>query len=585
MPVWNPNNSSTMRIARKVDKTAPDVELRYSNWFSQLVNMLQTTFLFVIGGRGTSKSEDILAERTMDIAYEMPGAFVALSADTFMNATKNIVPSIVNGWRRKGWIEGTHFVVDVRPPDHFQLPYKPIFNWKHTITVFTGTHFKIISQDRPSIGAGDSFQHHIGDEAKYLNDKKLNKVNPAIRGEFVRFGHSPFYGGLTFTTDMPDPNQGDYDWILRMADNMDKEKIRYLFQLAVEVNKKRALMVRRSHFCKAHPQDKTAKVKLLRVEKSLKVWEERFRKFRMNTTFFYVVSSFVNADILTEGYFKKLLETMDFKEFMVAILSLVPKLDQGVMFYPNLTPGNFYLDGFNYSNRDKFKSTDDYIESSLDLKYINHNAPIEMGLDTGNMCSLVMGQEQGRVLRLLKEFHTLPPNFLKELGAMVVEYFKYHRLKQIMLWADRAANKGKQVGEDHASKFIHALEYHPDGSPTGWIVTHMTDNQGNIEHQREYELMLDLLSGENPNLPTLLIDRHNCPNVKSSMELAKKIIKVDRYGNKTIHKDKSSEKLPLAQLPKDSTNYSDAVKYFCCRQNYLDHTKGRVTRYEDPGTY
>ena len=574
-----------MRIQKNVDKKAEDVELRYSNWFSQLVNLLQTTFLFIIGGRGTSKSEDILAERTMDIAYDMQGAFVALSADTFMNATKNIVPSIVNGWKRKGWVEGVHFVVDVRPPKHFKLPYKPIFNWKHTITTFTGTHFKIISQDRPSIGAGDSFQHHVGDEAKYLNEKKLNKVNPAVRGEFVRFGHSPFYGGLTFTTDMPNVNQGEYDWILRMADNMDKEKIKYLLYLAVETNKIRAEMVRRMHFCKEHPQDIGAKRKLKRIEKTLKKWEERLRKFRMNTTFFYVVSSFVNADILTAGYFKKLLENMDFKEFMVSILSLEPKLEKGLMFYPNLSPTNFYMDGYAYGNRDKYKSTDDYVESSLDLRYIDHNAPLEFGLDTGNMCSLAIGQEQGRVLRVLKEFHTLPPSFLPELGEMVVEYFKYHKCKQIMLWADRAANKWKQVGEDHASKFKKAIEHNKDGTRTGWVVTVMTENQGNITQQREYELMLEMMSGSNKDLPLLLIDKHNCPNIKSSMERAEKIIKVNREGNKTIHKDKSSEKLPNSELPKKSTNYSDAVKYLCCRQSYLDKTKGWTTQYADPSSY
>ncbi|MEX0273249.1 MAG: hypothetical protein AB3N16_02615 [Flavobacteriaceae bacterium] len=202
-----------MSNRKKIRKDNPEVELRYSNWFSQLANLLQTTFLYVIGGRGTSKSEDILAERTMDISFDMPGCFVAISSDTFMNATKNIVPSIINGWNRKGWVEDIHYVVDKRPPKHFKKPYKPILSWKNTITVFTGTHFKIISQDRPSIGAGDSFQHHVGDESKYLNEKKLNKVNPAVRGEFVRFGKSPFYGGGTFLTDMPDPKQGGHRWV------------------------------------------------------------------------------------------------------------------------------------------------------------------------------------------------------------------------------------------------------------------------------------------------------------------------------------------------------------------------------------
>lgn len=565
-----------MKLNRKIDKNADDVELRYSNWFSQLVSLMGTTFLYVIGGRGTSKSSEILAKRTQDLSYDMPGAFIALSSDTFMNAIKNIVPSIIEGWNRKGWVEGVHYVVDERPPKHFKLPYKPILNWKHTITTFTGTHFKIISQDRPSIGAGDSFQHHIGDEAKYLNEKKLNKVNPAVRGEFVRFGKSPFYGGATFTTDMPNINQGEHDWILRMADNMDKEKIRKLVELAMVVNEIRIELVNAMHKSKKNPQDTTAKRDLENTKKKLQRWEERFRLFRMNTTFFYVVSSFVNADILTTGYFKKLLETMDFREFTISILSILPKLEQGMMFYPNLTTKNFYRDGFNYTRRDQYRTLDTFEETSLDLKYVNHNMHLEAGLDTGNMCSMPIGQPNGDNYRILKEFYTLPPEFLPELGEKFREFFKYHKRKELHLYHDRAANKYQSVGEDHASKMKKAVEYDKEGNATGWVVTLMNRNQANITQQQEYELLLELLTGQNKDLPMLLIDQHNCPCVKSSMELAIKIIRTDKEGNKTVHKDKSSEKLEASQLPMKSTNMSDGVKYLLCRPEFIDKLKGET---------
>ncbi|UOB16580.1 hypothetical protein [Abyssalbus ytuae] len=563
-----------MSRRKTVDKDNESVELRYSNWFSQLVNLIQPTNIYIIGGRGTSKSTDILAERSMDIAYEMPGAFVAFSSDSYMNAIKNIVPSIIEGWKRKGWIEDIHFVVDARPPKHFKLPYKPVLNWKHTVTAFTGTHFKIISQDRPSIGAGDSFQHHMGDEAKYLKEEKLNKVTPAVRGEYVRFGKSPFYGGDTFTTDMPNPNQGEHDWIMRMADNMDKEKIRTLVQLAIEVNKERIRYINTQKKYNDNPADTTAKRKFKNAEKSMKRWEERLRLFRKDTTFFYIVSSFVNADILTEGYFKKLLETMDFREFMVSILSIPPKLDQGVMFYPNFSYKNVFNDGYIYDRRDNFKINDEYIESSLDLKYILHDLPLDGGLDTGNMCSLVIGQEHGKQYRGLKEFWTLPPDFLPELGKNFVEYFKYHKRKELRLYHDRAANKWKQVGEDHASKIKKAIEYDENGRRTGWNVILMNQNQGNILQETEYELMLEMMSGKNDRLPILVIDKHNCKCWKSSMEQAMKIIRVDREGKKTIHKDKSSEKLPVHQLPMKSTNMSDAGKYLLCRPEYLNKLKG-----------
>jgi len=46
----------------------------------------------------------VLAERWQDIVWDMPGAQFAWAADTYLNAQKNVVPSLVEGWERLGWI-------------------------------------------------------------------------------------------------------------------------------------------------------------------------------------------------------------------------------------------------------------------------------------------------------------------------------------------------------------------------------------------------------------------------------------------------------------------------------------------------
>ncbi|MEX0275710.1 MAG: hypothetical protein AB3N16_15165, partial [Flavobacteriaceae bacterium] len=376
----------------------------------------------------------------------------------------------------------------------------------------------------------------------------------------------------------PDPNQGDHDWIIKMSGNMDKDKIRKLIEVARVVNEVRGEWVVAKREMDENPTDTTKKRNFKNVQKKRDRWEERFRLFRMGTTFFYIVSSFVNVDILTTDYFKKLMQTMDFSEFMVSILSIYPKLEIGKMFYPTLSSKNFFSDGFNYTRRDDFGTLDNFEECSLDLKYVWHDQPLEAGLDTGNMCSLPVGQPQGRVYRGLKEFYTLPPKFLPELGKEFRDFFKYHKLKELHLYHDRAANNYESVGEDHASKIKKAIEYNEDGSATGWVVTLMNRNQPTISQQQEHELFLDLLSGRNPDLPLLVIDRHNCPNWKSSMELAEKLIRTDKHGNKRVHKIKTSEKLPKNELPKRSTNFSDAGKYLMCRPEYLEKTKGESSR-------
>lgn len=555
-----------MARKRAIPKTSDDVELRYSNWLAQTILMLQSKNLGLVAGRGGGKTTEIVATRVQDISYDMPGCYLAISSDTFMNARKNVIPSLIEGWKRNDWMEDYHFVVNKRPPSHFDKPYKSPIEWKDSITHHTGTHCKIVSQDRPSGGAGDSYQHVVGDEVKFQAERKINKLTPAVRGGEIKYRKSPYYGGRTFTTDMPNLNHGEHDWILRMEKNMDVEQITLMLQCAFVINEIKVEL----YHAEARKDDAACKL----IKNKLERWIERFRLLRKNSTFFYIASSLVNVDFLGFDYFKEQLETMVFSEVCSSIFSITPKLEKGQQFYPNLNLSNFYKDGFTYKRVDKIDYRDEIEELSLDLKHIIHTQAIEAGLDTGNMCSLITGQDQITKNRVLKEFYTLSPDWLPELGKKFREFYKFHKEKHLMLWTDRAAFNYKKVGEDHASKFKKAVEYDEHGNSTGWTVTIMNEDQATIYQQEEYELCLALFAGTHPELPELLIDQHNCKCLKSSMESAEKIIRTSQQGNKTIHKNKSSEKLPLEHLPMRSTNMSDAFKYYVCRPHYLEKIEG-----------
>ena len=206
---------------------------------------------------------------------------------------------------------------------------------------------------------------------------------------------------------------------------------------------------------------------------------------------------------------------------------------------------------------------------------MQHNSPIEGGLDTGNMCSLVLGQPDGEdKYRVLKFIHTLAPDFLPKLGEKFRNFFKYHLNKHLVLYHDRASNQYQSVGEDHASKIKKAIEFDEEGNSTGWTVTLMSREQGTIYHQTEYELMLEFFGGTNKELPKLLIDAENCKEIKSSCELSEKLEKADKNGVKRIHKNKSSEKLAIDLLPMYSTNPSDSLKYLLCRPEFLEKISG-----------
>ena len=559
-----------MSRRKKINYESDNVWLQYANIISMVVQLIKVKFLYLILGRGTGKTTDILANRAKDIAYEMPGCFVAITSDTYMNAMKNVVPSIIEGWERSGWVEDIHFVVGKRPPKHFKKPYKPVYNWKHTLTVLTGTHFKIVSQDRPSTGAGDSYQHIIGDEVKFQSEKKLNKLTPALRGgDYVKFSKSPYYRGRTFTTNMPNTNHREHDWILRMKKNMNVFQIKKLLQAALVLNEIRTEKLI------AEEKNETANIALL--EKKAKRWEARVNKFRTESTFYFEGSSYINADILTEGFFQDIIDTMVFGDVKTSILSIEPTLEKGQKFYPNITDKNYYSDSYNYKRVDAQAMTrDGFIVKSSHLKHCISNQPLEIGLDTGNMCSLPIGQEQGNVYRVFKFLYSLAPEFLPELGERFRTFFENHECKEVFAYTDPAAYNYKSVGEDHAGKFKKAIEEYKDGTPTGWTCVLMNkDDAKKIPQQVEYELMLEMPIG-GYGLPKLMICKNECKPLKSSLEKAQIVIKTDRDGNKTIHKMKHSEKLDLDRLVMESTNPSDSLKYLSCRPVYLEKIAGKL---------
>lgn len=559
-----------MSRRKKINYDSENVNLQYANIISMVVQLLRVKNLYLVLGRGTGKTTDILANRLKDICYEMPGCFIALTSDTYMNAMKNVVPSILEGWERSGWVEDVHFVVGKRPPEHFRKSYKPVHNWKHTITAVTGTHIKIVSQDRPSTGAGDSYQHVGGDEVKFQSEKKLNKLTPALRGgDYVKFSKSPYYRGRTFTTDMPNINHREHDWILRMKKNMNVDQIKKLLQAAIILNEIRTE--------KLIAEENGEKLNVSKLEKQEKKWASRVNKMRIESTFYFEGSSYLNADILTEGFFQDIFDTMLFGDVKTSVLTIKPTLEKGQQFYPNITSKNFYSDSYNYKRVDSQSMTRSGFEvNSTHLKHCLINEPLEIGLDTGNMCSLPVGQLQGQYYRVFKFLYSLAPDYLPELGERFRTFFADHQCKQLFAYHDRGANAYKSVGEDHASKFKRAIEQDKDGNPTGWVCTLMNRDQATISQQVEYELMLEMPIG-GYGLPKLMICKNECKPLKSSIEKAQIIVKTDaKTGQKTIHKNKTSEKMALERLVMESTNPSDGLKYLMCRPEFLEKIAGKL---------
>ena len=576
-----------MTRKKKLKTTSDDVEVRYANWMAQLIAIVQPWSLYWIAGRASAKTVQVLAERVQEVAQDCPGAPFAWVADTYSDLHKNVIPSLIDGLALLGWHPGTHYVINQEPPREWrQRMYNVCTDWKNTMTFYTGFNFTFISLDRAAIGAGRSYVGVFGDEVKYFPEEKFTNLLKAVRGFRVKYGDSVWYRSRTLTTDMPNPNHlGEYDWILKLARQNDKPRILLAMRAGFVYNDtKREYIARlqqadelrarcrtdaslRPALAEAERQTALARRTMLR-------WEQRWLKTRRGLSFFFISSSFVNADILGEDWFHD-----EFAEGLEGaacnILSVIPRLEAAQMFYCNLSMKNFYADG--YLNDVIDRHPFGWEQDSSALRYLDPGRPLEAGMDAGNMLSMVFAQQAGHVLRVLKELYTLPPQNVRDLADKFLQYFRPHRRKLLKLYYDRSMNNYSRTGADMATQIKRAIEVDADGRRTGWRVQLMSLGQGNISSNLEYRFFQELLPGHlEARLYRLLIDQHNCPCLKSEMEVTRTKAKADeRAGTTQIVKEKTGDKLPIARLPRESTNLTDALKYLVLRPEVVKMWQGK----------
>jgi len=551
-----------MKTKMKYDPEA--VQLRYMNWLDMMINIMKPKNLYIYVARGGGKTQSILAHRTQDVCKEMPGGVFSFVADTFINALTNIIPNIIIGWKRNGWLEHDtlpgHFILDKKPPVEFKKNDLRLTDYNRTISTYNGCLFLLKSLDRPSMNAGISVLHRFGDETKYFREQKIKKTAPTLRGDRNEFGNSPYFMGTTFTSDLPNLSDGEFDWMTQMEFNADKKLNYNLFQFGLMVNE-----IEYELYEAIKNEIPPREIQL--IKDKLERWKYKFNLLRRRSTFYYIASALVNIDILTFDYLINNYQSLSYEEFKTAILSCKPSLERGQRFYTNLNNDHFYQDSYNYDRADSM-GIKEFVHTSFDLRYIVKEKPIDAGYDGGNMMSLVFGQEQGSVYRVFKCLHTLSPEWIRELADKFIDFFAQHKTKVLNLYYDRAANNYRKAKKDWASELKASIEFNVEGRKTGWQVNLMSIGQGDISMAVEYNFMTVLMSGKEKRLPILKICSYECKELKSSLELAEAKT-VMKAGKKVLIKVKTSEKKKLSDLPMHSTNMSDAFKYLMCRRNYL----------------
>ncbi len=570
------------------------VSRRYINQYAMVAALCMPQNFVGILGRASAKTTQFQAMRIQQAVQECPGAPFVWVTDTYSNLHKNVIPSVLEGLRFLGWEQDREFVIDRLPPVEWQRRmYNVIDKYKQVMTFWNGFTFTFVSLDRPSIGAGRSYVGLFGDEVKYWPEEKFTNIRKAVRGYRARYGDSPWYRSLSLTSDMPNPNHtGEYTWVMKLAKLMDKEKVKLLLQTGQVVNEARrryAECLSRKEEGRGNKYDYPAAgspgssgedgnhtssllpltSSLKNAERNLDRWEQRWLELRRGTTLFLVASTLINADVLGEEFFREELEA-GLEGIDTNLLSIPQKLTADQLFYCTLTARDFFHDGIRNDILEQHPYG--WEQDASVLRYLDPERPIDGGMDDGNMKSLVIGQQQGREYRVLKELFTLPPDNERQLADRFLDYFRPHRHKLLRLYYDRAMNNYRRTGNSAMQRIKQAIETRADGTRTGWRVQMMSLGQGDIYGDTEYRFFSALFARQlTRQLFTLTIDAQNCPNLKAEMESAPvRVVEDKRTGRKQLRKDKRGERLPAHRLPQESTNLTDALKYLVMRREWLN---------------
>lgn len=547
-----------MSRRKKIEDSA---EVKYGHILQVMTDWIDTTVFVAVCGRGTAKSTVVLARRSWHCIMDMPGGAFAFVANTYANLENNVMPAVQKGWQLMGLIEGIHYVKGERPPESWRRKCSVIVDdWSNTYSFWNGCVIFLGSLNNPSLLAGKSVLHIFYDEAKYAKDEKVNRAMPILRGDALTFGRSHLFLGYTVTTDMPDVNEGEYDWFFRSADQMDPERIAAIVQVASMRND--ALI----RLTKAENRKNPAVSTLRKLQAEIEKYDGWLLKLRKGATFFINTSSFINVDILTLDYIKRLAAgTLETHEFNKSVVGMKPGVRRDLRFYVLFGEDLKYYNG---------TRSGEAAYSSRELTYLHHDQELDGGMDFGNMLSLVIAQTDGQYYRCHRNFYEIPPRWFRELADQFLAFFAQHENKVLNLYYDRAGNNFEKQKEDYATKIKDAIEKDAAGRRTGWIVNLKSKKQATIKQEAEYDFMQELMSGKNKQLPHLLVDAVNCREMVASVELARAEVQY-RNNQKVVHKVKKSERLEPKKLPMHSTNFSDAFKYLMMRSQWVLAAKGK----------
>ncbi|QIP16813.1 hypothetical protein G8759_31310 [Spirosoma aureum] len=526
-------------VDRSVVGLADDVQVVHRHYNKpQMRSMLVgASEEYAVWGRGTGKSEGLIAPRTFRNVEVMPRGHGCFVGATYLQLLERTLPPVIKGWEAMGMVRGRDFWVREKPPKKLNIP-QPIvgpITTEHCIFFRNGAVASMVSQDRPGSSNGKTVHWIAGDEAKFLNKPKLDsELLLTNRGDDRYFGGKPEFHSLLFCTDMPTSKSAM--WILEQDKRMEPERIAAILTIRYQIYALYEQLL-------AYPAKRKA------IQNAIAKLQAQWDELRKNAVYFSEASTLDNI----HGFGFKALADVKARLprfiFETAVLNRRPFLTEAA-FYPDLDEHHFY-DSLDYSYIDKFNNDDFGKGKFNDCRKDNDldkSLPLDVALDYGaSINTLLTGQPRGRQYRILKELYVTHPDRLEDLAKAFCAYYRHYPTKEVNYFYDHTAT-GTSAISNKSPRDIFADYLEKEG----WVVN--LEYLGHTDDpEKRYELWGRCLRGGDVDNYDVRFNRQNTEYVRVSMQQAQ-----IAQGATGFKKDKADEKNKEIDQ-RQTTHFSDCA--------------------------
>lgn len=534
-------------------------QIKYLNAPQMLWARVRAQKTVCIWGRGTGKSEGLVAPYTLDCIHAMPRSNGFLLGTTYEQLLTRTLPPLIAAWESYGYRKGVHFFIGKfappawRWPRAFRYPEKP----DHYIQWYNGTGIYLVSQDRPGTINGVRTHWGAGDEAKLLNYARVQEevIPTMVNGQAHLWGHLPQYSSLLYCSDMPTTPQGR--WLLDMEKEMDKEVIEAILYTQSELTRCQMKLAEATGTQVGEPYE----LRTLTGSQTGRTWHNRIahlesalRDLRRDTTYVSYASTLDNVHVLGLDGIRQLRRNLDDLTFQTSVLNKrIIGVENG--FYSTLSEDLHGYDALNYPYIDRLGLAEGQQQTARDARWFTDavgSQPLDMACDYNAAINCVaVGQEVRQPdlweYRLLNTMFVLDPLKITDAMKQFCLFYAWHPNKTVNFFYDNTAN-----GRTAASNVSFADECMRVLREGGWRVNAQYVGQASSHHGR-YLLYGSLFSEKDERLPRFRYNKTAAQHWAFAARQTPVLVSGEFF-----KKDKKSEKSRIIP-PWEATHLTEAV--------------------------